>query len=183
MADPRQRGHAPADPGRPRRAALRALSRRLPHAGGLRAGADRRPSCACGRVWATTGARSTCTGRPLAIVADHGGALPHDERALRALPGVGPYTARAVLAFAFERRRGAPSTPTCVRVLARAVAGDPADRCAEAHEAGRPPACRPGARGSSIRRCSTSGPRCAPRPARGAVTVPSVTNVAGSVAV
>jgi A/G-specific adenine glycosylase len=32
----------------------------------------------------------------------HGGVLPRDETALRALPGVGPYTARAVAAFAFD---------------------------------------------------------------------------------
>jgi A/G-specific adenine glycosylase len=31
----------------------------------------------------------------------HDGVLPHDEAALRALPGVGPYTARAIRAFAF----------------------------------------------------------------------------------
>ncbi len=31
----------------------------------------------------------------------HAGALPNDETALRALPGVGSYTARAILAFAF----------------------------------------------------------------------------------
>ena len=32
----------------------------------------------------------------------HGGSLPGDEDALRALPGIGAYTARAVLAFAFD---------------------------------------------------------------------------------
>jgi A/G-specific adenine glycosylase len=36
-----------------------------------------------------------------AIVRDYGGKLPKDEAKLRALPGIGPYTARAVLAFAF----------------------------------------------------------------------------------
>jgi A/G-specific adenine glycosylase len=36
------------------------------------------------------------------VVAEHGGRLPADLDALRALPGIGPYTARAVLAFAFE---------------------------------------------------------------------------------
>ena len=38
------------------------------------------------------------------IVALHGGAVPDDEAALRALPGVGAYTAAAVRAFAFGRR-------------------------------------------------------------------------------
>lgn len=37
-----------------------------------------------------------------AIVADFGGILPRDEAALRTLPGVGAYTSRAVLAFAFD---------------------------------------------------------------------------------
>lgn len=38
------------------------------------------------------------------IVDLHGGAVPDDESALRALPGVGAYTAAAVRAFAFGRR-------------------------------------------------------------------------------
>ncbi len=36
-----------------------------------------------------------------AVVRDYGGKLPKDETKLRSLPGIGPYTARAVLAFAF----------------------------------------------------------------------------------
>ncbi|MCC5949073.1 MAG: A/G-specific adenine glycosylase [Nitriliruptoraceae bacterium] len=57
-----------------------------------------------------------------AIVAHHDGRLPDDLEALLALPGVGPYTARAVLAFAFERDHGVVDT-NAARVLARAVAG------------------------------------------------------------
>ncbi|MCU1351641.1 MAG: mutY, partial [Acidimicrobiales bacterium] len=53
-----------------------------------------------------------------AVVSDHGGRLPADLAALRALPGVGPYTARAVLAFAFERDVGVLDT-NAARVLAR----------------------------------------------------------------
>ena len=37
-----------------------------------------------------------------AVVARHGGALPSDVAALRALPGIGAYTAAAVRAFAFD---------------------------------------------------------------------------------
>ncbi|MCU0678278.1 MAG: A/G-specific adenine glycosylase [Candidatus Pacebacteria bacterium] len=37
-----------------------------------------------------------------AVQQDYGGTLPHDETKLRALPGIGPYTARAILAFAFD---------------------------------------------------------------------------------
>lgn len=39
----------------------------------------------------------------VAVVAEHGGVLPTTLDGLLALPGVGPYTARAVLAFAHER--------------------------------------------------------------------------------
>jgi A/G-specific adenine glycosylase len=53
-----------------------------------------------------------------AVVADHGGRLPDDLDALLALPGIGPYTARAVLAFAFERDVGIVDT-NAARVLAR----------------------------------------------------------------
>jgi A/G-specific adenine glycosylase len=58
----------------------------------------------------------------VAIVERHGGVVPNDLRALLALPGIGPYTARAVLAFAFEEPVGALDT-NIGRVLARAVAG------------------------------------------------------------
>jgi A/G-specific adenine glycosylase len=53
-----------------------------------------------------------------AVVARHGGDLPADLGALLALPGIGPYTARAVLAFAFERAVGVVDT-NVGRVLAR----------------------------------------------------------------
>ncbi len=53
------------------------------------------------------------------VVDDHDGAIPSDETALRALPGVGRYTAGAVLSFAFER--AAPAVDTNVsRVIRRA---------------------------------------------------------------
>jgi A/G-specific adenine glycosylase len=57
-----------------------------------------------------------------ATVERHGGALPRHLDTLLALPGVGPYTARAVLVFAFEADLGVVETNTA-RVLARAVAG------------------------------------------------------------
>jgi A/G-specific adenine glycosylase len=56
------------------------------------------------------------------IAEDHAGSLPDDLDALLALPGIGPYTARAVLAFAFERDHGVVDT-NAARFLARAVAG------------------------------------------------------------
>jgi A/G-specific adenine glycosylase len=58
------------------------------------------------------------------IVAEHDGALPADLAALRRLPGVGPYTARAVLVFAFEADTGVVDT-NVARLMARAVTGQP----------------------------------------------------------
>jgi A/G-specific adenine glycosylase len=52
------------------------------------------------------------------LVARHGGLVPDSLDALLALPGIGPYTARAVLAFAFERPVGVVDT-NVGRVLAR----------------------------------------------------------------
>ena len=54
-----------------------------------------------------------------AVVERHGGALPDDVDALLALPGIGPYTARAVLAFAFEQPV-CPLDVNTARPLARA---------------------------------------------------------------
>jgi A/G-specific adenine glycosylase len=59
------------------------------------------------------------------IVADHGGRVPSDLAALEALPGVGPYTARAVGAIAFGIPVGAVDT-NVRRVIGRMTAGDPA---------------------------------------------------------
>ena len=56
------------------------------------------------------------------ITREHGGRVPDDAEALRALPGVGDYTAAAVLAFAFGRRAVVLDT-NVRRVLARAVEG------------------------------------------------------------
>lgn len=58
----------------------------------------------------------------VAVVERHGGELPDDLDALLALPGIGPYTARAVLVFAFERDVGLVDT-NAGRFLARAGAG------------------------------------------------------------
>ncbi len=61
------------------------------------------------------------------IVERHGGALPVTLPELVALAGVGPYTARAVLAFAFEADVGVVEVNSA-RVLARAAAGRPLSR-------------------------------------------------------
>jgi A/G-specific adenine glycosylase len=53
------------------------------------------------------------------VVGEHEGRIPDDQARLEALPGVGRYTAGAVLAFAFERP--APAVDTNVgRVIRRA---------------------------------------------------------------
>ncbi len=57
-----------------------------------------------------------------AIVVDHGGQVPGDLQTLLGLPGVGAYTARAVLSFAFDQPVGVLDT-NAARVLARAFAG------------------------------------------------------------
>jgi A/G-specific adenine glycosylase len=54
----------------------------------------------------------------VAVVERHGGQLPETLAELRALPGIGPYTARALLAFAFEQDAAVVDTNTA-RVLAR----------------------------------------------------------------
>jgi A/G-specific adenine glycosylase len=58
----------------------------------------------------------------VAVVDRHGGVVPATLADLLALPGVGPYTARAVLAFAYEADVAVVEVNTA-RVLARAVAG------------------------------------------------------------
>lgn len=52
------------------------------------------------------------------IVERHGGVVPEDLGALLDLPGIGPYTARAVLAFAFDHDV-VPVDTNVARVLAR----------------------------------------------------------------
>jgi A/G-specific adenine glycosylase len=67
------------------------------------------------------------------IVRDHGGRVPEDIAALRSLPGVGPYTARAVAALAFGQPQAAVDT-NVARVLGRALGApgedEPVDRAA-----------------------------------------------------
>ena len=57
-----------------------------------------------------------------AIVERHGGEVPRDQAELRALPGVGDYTAAAVASFAFGQRHAVLDT-NVRRVLVRVVEG------------------------------------------------------------
>lgn len=71
-----------------------------------------------------------------AIVDRHGGEVPDDLAALRALPGVGEYTAAAIASFAFGRRAAVLDT-NVRRVLARTFCGIefPADSLTAAERA------------------------------------------------
>jgi len=85
------------------------------------------------RAWAGLGYNRRAINLQLAAVAvvrDHGGELPADLDKLLALPGVGPYTARAVLAFAFEVDVGVldvNAQRVLSRVLGHSVAQSEAD--------------------------------------------------------
>jgi A/G-specific adenine glycosylase len=58
----------------------------------------------------------------IAVCERHAGTFPRELPELTALPGIGPYTARALRAFAFEEPAGVVDV-NAGRVLARAVAG------------------------------------------------------------
>jgi A/G-specific adenine glycosylase len=108
----------------------------------------------------------------VAIVAA-GGSVPGNVAALEALPGIGPYTARAVAAIAFGRPVG-PVDVNVRRVVGRLVAGDPsrlapAQLQAAADELVDP--ARPGTwahalmdLGATV--CRPAGPACDACPAR-----------------
>jgi A/G-specific adenine glycosylase len=103
-----------------------------------------------------------------AVVAEHGGRLPADLDALLALPGVGPYTARAVLAFAFEQPVAAVDV-NVARVVQRAVTGratSPKQRQTEADAlvAGAPWELAQALIELGARHCAARRPRCATCP-------------------
>ena len=59
------------------------------------------------RMWAGLGYYSRARNLhacAVAVMRDHGGTFPDTEEGLRALPGIGPYTAAAIAAIAFDRR-------------------------------------------------------------------------------
>ena len=72
-----------------------------------------------------------CTAAAIAVVEEHGGRVPADVAALRALPGVGAYTARAVRAFAFGEDVAAVDTNVAA-CAPRCVAGAPLGSAAAA---------------------------------------------------
>ena len=68
-------------------------------------------------------------GAARAVMANHDGVMPADVAALRALPGIGEYTARAVAAFAYNAD-AAPVDVNVGRVLQRALTGRALSRAA-----------------------------------------------------
>jgi len=59
------------------------------------------------RMWAGLGYYSRARNLhacAVAVLRDHAGVFPDTEEGLRALPGIGPYTAAAIAAIAFDRR-------------------------------------------------------------------------------
>lgn len=65
-----------------------------------------------------------------AVLESHGGSFPRDVPALRALPGIGPYTAGALACFAFEQ--DVAFMDTNIRRVVRRVFADPAAAPSEA---------------------------------------------------
>ena len=103
-----------------------------------------------------------------AVVNDHDGIFPDDEAALLSLPGIGPYTAAAIMSFAFDK-------PAIVldgnieRVLSRYFADDTPLPALKAHLRNRYPAIQPKERFSDFpqammdlgaRICISGVPRC-----------------------
>jgi A/G-specific adenine glycosylase len=79
------------------------------------------------RAWAGLGynRRALSLHRAAQVIVDeHGGVMPSTVAGLESLPGVGPYTARAVAAIAFRVPVGAVDT-NVRRVLGRIAAGGP----------------------------------------------------------
>jgi A/G-specific adenine glycosylase len=76
------------------------------------------------RMWAGLGYYSRARNLhacAMAVRRDHGGAFPDTEEGLRALPGIGPYTASAIAAIAFGRRT-MPVDGNIERVVSRLFA-------------------------------------------------------------
>src|SRR3954447_10559075 len=76
------------------------------------------------RMWAGLGYYSRARNLracAVAVLREHGGIFPDTEEGLRALPGIGPYTAAAIAAIAFDRRT-MPVDGNIERVVSRLFA-------------------------------------------------------------
>jgi A/G-specific adenine glycosylase len=93
------------------------------------------PTAELVRAWSGLGynRRAVMLGASARAVVERGG-FPRDVEGLQSLPGVGPYTARAIACFAFGAQVSAPDT-NARRVLERAVGTPDADPpCGRAYE-------------------------------------------------
>jgi A/G-specific adenine glycosylase len=76
------------------------------------------------RMWAGLGYYSRARNLhacAVKVLCDHGGVFPDTEEGLRSLPGIGPYTAAAIAAIAFDRRT-MPVDGNIERVVSRLFA-------------------------------------------------------------
>ena len=120
---PRLGGDGPADPGGPRRRAhWERFMARFPTVQRARRRDAGATSCARGRASGYNRRALALQRAARVIVEEHGGGCPDTVEALEALPGVGPYTARAVAAIAFGRPVGRGRL-NVRRVLGRVVGG------------------------------------------------------------
>ena len=103
-----------------------------------------------------------------AVVSDHGGQFPDTEEALLTLPGIGPYTAAAVAAIAFDRR-AVVLDGNVERVMARLYAEQTelpdAKPILRAYADGLTPQLRPGCHAQAVMDlgatlCSPRNPAC-----------------------
>ena len=79
-------------------------------------------TCAWSGSGITSSGRTNCAARSPILVARYSGSVPADLDALRALPGIGRYTAGAMLSFAFGRDAAVLDT-NVRRVLGRVFFG------------------------------------------------------------
>ena len=162
MAHPGQRSDAATDPGRPCRRVLRVVSLGIPHGAGTAPEPAPATSCVSGPDWVTTVGPSTCTGRPWRSRRSTEVSSPRTSEPCGALAGVGPYTARAVQAFAFEARCG-PRRHQCGSHSGALRRRDRSDGQRGA-EVGRPPVAGGTLLGVQPGHVRPRAPRSAPRP-------------------
>ena len=88
-----------------------------------------RGSAIVGKAWATTAVPGNCIGRPRSSWPSTAALFPRDEEAGGRLPGIGRYTAGAILSIAFDARRADPRGQHATALLpAAGLLGRPAVR-------------------------------------------------------
>ena len=170
LAGDGQRVHAAADPGQPGPGTLAGLDLALAVSRCVGRRPSRRGRTGVGPVGLPApGTRLHQAARM--IITDHGGRVPDRKEDLLRLPGVGSYTAAAILAFGYEQRQVVLDT-NVRRVLARVAGGtaSPPRRPAPPRSRGRAvrsprrrSGCSLGRRIDGVRRPGVHGSRPAMR--------------------